>query len=81
MPVGRLNMCTRIYENADILIDTPINETFVLDLVDPPYGDGEPEDPTVTATFLFRERVWYDFDRWVSGSGPQRPARPIPSLR
>ena len=86
MPVGRLNMCTRIYENADILIDTPINETFVLDLVDPPYGDGEPEDPSVTALpSYFRERVWYDFGsmgvwQWssTSGAADTQPTLTIP---
>ena len=54
MPVGRLNMCTRIYENADILIDTPINETFVLDLVDPPTAMANPRIPPSLRYLLFQ---------------------------
>ena len=86
LPAGRLSICTRVYEDADILIDTPINETFVLDLMDPPYGDGEPEDPNVTPLpSYYRERVWYDFGsmgvwQWASNTGAAstQPSLTIP---
>lgn len=86
LPAGRLNFCTRVYEGADILIDTPINETFMLDLVDPPYGEATPEDPTLTPLpAYYRERIWYDFGsmgvwQWSSqtGAADTQPTVTIP---
>ncbi len=83
---GRISLCTRVYEGADILIDTPINETFVLDLVDPPYGDGVEDDAdNATLPSFFRERIWYDFGsmgvwQWLSNTGAAdtQPAVTIP---
>ena len=54
---GEANLCIRVYEDVDIVIDTPVNQPMRVELDNPPLGG--PFDTNLPSSVS--SNIWYDF--------------------